>query len=156
MQQSESRKRLRSDESSPVFSNQTKVFVNPQIAIKSDKKEMDKIHGKTINLLFKGAAAKTVEPENSPVKVKINGTGVIEIPKKPEDKDAKEGKKNKCCLKPSKLEGIACANCGLAICEFCGFSCSSGCNKFLCRNCIVLFDCGTLEEPKCENCKLFV
>lgn len=152
--ETESRKRLRSEESAEIFTTQTKVFVNPQIAIKSDQKAMNKIHDKTMSLLFKGAKM-VPNPENSPVRVKINGTGKIEVPKKPEDKEADQGKKNKCCLKPAKLQ-VNCSNCGLDICEFCGFSCASGCNKFLCRNCIVLFECGTLDEPKCENCKLFV
>lgn len=152
--ENESRKRLRSDESTEVYSTQIKIFVNPQIAIKSDKKEMDKVHDKTISLLFKGAKS-VLEPENSPVKTKINGSGAIEVPKKADNKDAKEGKKNNCCLKPAKFQ-VHCGNCGLDVCEFCGFSCASGCSQFLCRNCIVLFDCGTLEEPKCENCKLYV
>lgn len=59
----------------------------------------------------------------------------------------------KICQKSSVIHAD-CSNCNLELCEFCGFSCVI-CKEPVCSTCVNLFNCGTIDNPCCEKCKVY-
>ncbi|XP_055904763.1 apoptosis regulatory protein Siva-like [Eupeodes corollae] len=153
------RKRLRSDEY--PYQLQSKMFINQQKIDRLNDEKMKRIHSKTISMLFRGAqnlenaeATKPLGIAEISQLVTLSGSGnlVFASKEKPEG-FPKEKLRSKCCAKEAFITGD-CFNCNLGLCEFCAFSCI-GCGQFLCGSCIMLFECGTNEQPICERCKMF-
>uniref|UniRef100_U5EQ68 Apoptosis regulatory protein siva n=1 Tax=Corethrella appendiculata TaxID=1370023 RepID=U5EQ68_9DIPT len=150
------RKRLRSNDSE-TFLMQRKYFVNEKLINSKSESRMKQIEAKTMSLLFQGAKNFTSNKNNGKnLKcLRLFGNGEFDfegdvlpswIPKKPDRKCKK-------CDKQSSIH-FDCINCNLELCEFCGINCFY-CKDLICLNCVNIFDSGTIDNPCCENCKMF-
>ncbi|XP_004524945.1 uncharacterized protein LOC101462040 [Ceratitis capitata] len=147
-----------------TFVPQTKKLISEKFVDQRDESKMNKIHQKTINLLFKAARdnkslnrgqSKTEEDVPLWQQVVLCGNGEV-LSKNVTDlivDISLESRRSKCCHRDAFVRSDCC-NCSQVLCEYCGYSCAE-CGVFLCVSCVALFGCGNVDRPICEKCGLF-